>query len=282
MSPVALLSGGAVRPPARGSPTSRGRTGVRETSELYAAPLAEFIQRRDHLAARLRIARRPADAAAVRRLRKPTKLVWAINQLAHQAPGEVGAFLDGAQRVRRAQVRGGEDLDQALAAQRAALQRLTARATKILAAAGTTSDAPLLRRLTTTLLAAGADEQRHPELREGRLGGELPAPGFDALAGVPIRPRPRRHAPEPPRRTAQAPAPRQPADQREAAERQHRNALERAAAERWREAEETERQITETKKRLVGLRARLAEQRRAARARPGPVSGTRNDTPTPR
>ena len=253
-------------------------TGIRELAEVYAAPLAEFIQRRDTLAVRLRVARRPADAATVRRLRKPTKLVWAINQLAHRAPKEVAAFVEGARLVRRAQVRGGEDLDTALAAQRAALQRLTARGTQILAAGGTSPDAAILRRLATTLLAAGADERRHVELREGRLGDELPAPGFDALAGVSIRSRPRRQAPEPPDRAGAAREPREPARERDAAARRRQADLERAAAARRREAEETEREIAEAKKRLAGLRARLAEQRRAGRRRPGRATDGQEDT----
>src|SRR5437899_2866053 len=49
---------------------------------LYAVPLAEFTRRRNELAARLGQAGRREEAAAVRRLRRPSVPVWAINALA--------------------------------------------------------------------------------------------------------------------------------------------------------------------------------------------------------
>ncbi|HXH81411.1 MAG TPA: hypothetical protein VNN07_00615, partial [Candidatus Tectomicrobia bacterium] len=155
-----------------------------EVAELYAGPPSEFVRRRDALAGRLREQGRAEEAAEVRRLRKPTAVVWAINRLAHETPAKIRAFLDATGRVRRAQAGGHGDLDEASAAQRRALRTLVSEAASGLGGAPGPVPAAIIRRIETTLLAAAADTRLHEALREGRLTEELESPGFDALAGV--------------------------------------------------------------------------------------------------
>ena len=54
----------------------------REARELFGVAPKEFVKARDALARRLAGAGRRDDAEAVAGLRRPTEVVWAINQVA--------------------------------------------------------------------------------------------------------------------------------------------------------------------------------------------------------
>ncbi len=56
----------------------------RERDRLAAVPLGEFVRARNALAKQLREAGRPAEAAEVVRLPKPSAPVWVVNQLARR------------------------------------------------------------------------------------------------------------------------------------------------------------------------------------------------------
>ena len=51
-------------------------------AELFAAPLDEFVATRNRIAKELRAEGNETEAADVAALRKPTTVVWGLNQLA--------------------------------------------------------------------------------------------------------------------------------------------------------------------------------------------------------
>jgi hypothetical protein len=79
---------------------------VDEARELFSLPPAEFVRARDALATRLKVEGRSDEAAEVKRLSRPTVVVWALNQLARRQPDELGELLDDTEAVRAAQQRG--------------------------------------------------------------------------------------------------------------------------------------------------------------------------------
>lgn len=151
--------------------------------ELYAAPLTEFTAARNALAARLRQQGRTAEAEAVTRLRKPTAVVWAVNQLARDDPAGLSAFLDAVKRLKAAQLAKPADLPATTQAQRGALQRLVNSAAPRLRRAGSQASPALVRRLSHTLMGAAADPRLADQLRRGRLTDEQQAPGFEVFGG---------------------------------------------------------------------------------------------------
>ena len=53
----------------------------RKLADLHAIPLGDFVKARDALAAELRQTGHAAEAADVKKLRKPTPVVWAVNRV---------------------------------------------------------------------------------------------------------------------------------------------------------------------------------------------------------
>jgi hypothetical protein len=74
-----------------------------ETAEVLRARPDAFVATRDEVVRRLRDAGRDDDAAAVKALRKPTLVVWALNQLSVRAPDRVAALLDAGRELRASQ-----------------------------------------------------------------------------------------------------------------------------------------------------------------------------------
>ncbi|HLQ24168.1 MAG TPA: hypothetical protein VK132_13220, partial [Gemmatimonadales bacterium] len=77
---------------------------IREVDEVFSSRPSEFVRIRDAVAARLRKAGRRPEAAEVTRLRRPSPALWAVNQLAHEHAGELGAFLTAVDQLRIAQL----------------------------------------------------------------------------------------------------------------------------------------------------------------------------------
>jgi hypothetical protein len=155
--------------------------------EVYGAPLDEFTLRRNELAKALRAEGDRAEAAEVAKLAKPTLPAWAVNQLARRERRDVDLLLDAGHRLRRVQGGGGEareQLDEAVRAERSALQRLLPAARRILAERGSEPSAAMLERVSRTLRAASASDEGRELLARGRLTEELAASGFELVAGV--------------------------------------------------------------------------------------------------
>jgi hypothetical protein len=260
------------------------RDADRDIQELYALPLAEFTRARNARAGALKAAGRTDAAEAVRRLRRPTPALWAVNRLAHLEPKRLEAFLQTVDEVRRTQLRDPRAAANALRRQRTDLDALVGRAGALLAGHGGPPAPQTQRRIADTLLGAAVDRGLAETLREGRLTTELSAPGFEVLTGAPTgghlrlvpdrKAEPATETPERVRRAAEKDAAvRERRAQREAAAHAEGERRRRAAEEAAREAEArraaadaAQRELDELTRQASAARERLREAQRAARA----------------
>jgi hypothetical protein len=155
-----------------------------EVAGLYALPLDEFTSARNAFAARLHKAGDTQNAEEVKRLKKPTPPVWAINQVARQAPDAIREFLEAVAHLRATQERRRSDeLDEATRQEREAFGRVMELVRRRLTEAGSRDAPDTMARVTATLRGAAADPSHHGDLRQGTLKEELRAPGFEVFAG---------------------------------------------------------------------------------------------------
>jgi hypothetical protein len=160
----------------------------RSPADLYALPLGDFTAARDALAKQLRDGGDPDGAAAVKQLRKPSVVAWAVNAAAREHPEDIEALLEAGRNLRSAQrrtltVAGTDELRRATEDRRAVLQRLTDAA---LAAIGDRG-APHRDAIEGTLTAASIDDEVGRRLSEGTLDREArPEAGFGAVEGFEV------------------------------------------------------------------------------------------------
>lgn len=161
---------------------------MRSADDLFALPPGDFIAARDALAKRLKDAGDAEAAAAVKKLRKPSVVAWAVNAAARAHPKDVEELLGAGRDLRRAQrktmtVAGGEELRAATESRRAVIQRL---ADAAVAAVGDRGGAHR-DAIELTLTAASVDEEVGARLASGRLEREAaPTAGFGALEGFEV------------------------------------------------------------------------------------------------
>ena len=155
----------------------------RDVDALHETPPAEFVAARGALVKQARAAHQERLAAEIAALRKPSTVVWLVNQLAREHAQDVATLTEAGKRLRQAQGKalrggGGGELREANAAWRAAV----ARALKaIRAAAGRAIDEP---RIVATLLGAATDPDLAQRLTRGRLTEEAAPPGIEAALGA--------------------------------------------------------------------------------------------------
>jgi hypothetical protein len=236
----------------------------RAIRELYARSPGDFTRARDARAAALKAAGDAEAAAAVRKLRRPTHALWAVNRLAHVDDRHLREFLETVDEVRRTQLHDPRTAAEGLRRQRAQLDALVGRASELLAAEGQPATPATQRRISDTLLGAAADRTLARQLAEGRLTAEHGAPGFEVLAGAPrgshLQLVPGRQPDRPPPRTSRT-------DHDQAADRTGRaEARRRAEAERQAEAQrqaEAEREAERRRRAAIEELEREATDRRA-------------------
>ena len=156
-----------------------------ELDHLFGAELEGFVAERTKLVRALKEDGRPAEAARVQELRKPSLPAWAVNRLVRRNREEVdrlvkaGADLEDAQA---ALIRGGDRdaFARAHEAERAERRELRAAAEAIL---GDRASESTLERVDTTLRAAAATTDGRAHLSAGRLANELEPRGFEPFAG---------------------------------------------------------------------------------------------------
>ena len=188
---------------------------VERPADLYAVPPEQFTAARQALVASLRKAGDAAGAAEAAAIKRPTRALWAVNQLARQDGTVVARLIDAAERLKMAQLgrRPGGDMREASEAYQALLKRCEEHARALLQPVGPGLTVAVRNRLTRTLAAAAADPALRPALREGRLPHEVATAGFDVFSGV----RPLTRVPSRPKgtgsaRTAAAGQPAAPSD----------------------------------------------------------------------
>ena len=144
-------------------------------ARLYGLPLERFTPERNALAAELRHEGDREAADAVKRLRKPTAAAWAANKLVRAEPDLVEALLGAGGELRQAHRqatsgRGAEQLRAAADAERAAVERLVARAP---AALGHAPSPALAESIRNTLHAASSDDEARERVASGTLVTEM-------------------------------------------------------------------------------------------------------------
>ena len=245
-----------------------------EADSLRAVFPKDFVQARSALAAKLEKQGKVAEARQVRRLRRPSAVVWALNNAA-TARRMVDELAETVSQLRRAQL-GQGDLPPAMQRYRAALGPILRGAAEKLRDAGVRTSPALERRLHDTLLAAVADRRLRADLVAGRLQEERAAAGFDVLTQGPM-PTASRRAPA---SKASASAVREPskAERRRQlrSEREARKATQQAAREakaldvaarrKERAAEAAEAKVAPMRAALLEAQQRAAQLRSAANA----------------
>jgi hypothetical protein len=239
-----------------------------DSAAVYHGPLEAFVARRTALERTLRSSDAGA-AGAVRKLRKPSVGVWAIDQLAVENPDLVTELLAAgldAREVQRAVADGsgsGEDLLIASARVREAVEAAVRAASHVLDRSGQAMAEETARKIRTTVLAAvsgGAAERE--ALWRGTLDRDLKPTGFGA-ADVPDDDAPELARILAPLRRRTLPRPGNSATggrRQGAGDRVAQLAAERGAAERLKVAERA-RTIATTKRQYA---ERLAADARAA------------------
>jgi hypothetical protein len=155
-------------------------------AQVYAGPLEAFIPRRDALAKELRTAGKREEAAAVKALRKPSRLAWVLNAAVQQDAGAIDALVARVMAVLKSQAQGG-DVRGSLDALRSAVRGFADQAGQAAERQGHSADhADLVHAALAVMGEAAAFEA----LRAGRLV-DVPEPGgLDFLAWLPTPTRP--------------------------------------------------------------------------------------------
>ncbi|MEO3861275.1 hypothetical protein [Acrocarpospora sp. B8E8] len=239
---------------------------------LYALPPAEFTAARDALAKEVKAAGNATLAREIGKLRRPTVVAWAVNQLARQNPPELAELLALGEDLRRAW----QDQDaKTLTALSARRTPLTARVARLIADLAASSGQRLttLTEVEQTLDAAVVDAEAATQVRQATLTTALAYSGF---APAPVTDRPRAARPTGRNKTVDLEAQRErrarelaeaaAAAEREAAESEAIHAdwareLAQAVQERDRRAGKVtalETKLAELEAKLTDARAKLA------------------------
>jgi hypothetical protein len=155
---------------------------------LFELDPADFVAARDDLAKRLRQAGAKEPATAVKGLRRPTVVAWAVNLLARREGGlvedllEAGRALDEAQR-QAISGKGAAAMRTAGSRRRTALTAAVKAAARLLEGEGGSPDAHLPG-IRATLEAASADpDGAGANVLSGRLSAEVAGPSGFGTAG---------------------------------------------------------------------------------------------------
>jgi pyruvate/2-oxoglutarate dehydrogenase complex dihydrolipoamide acyltransferase (E2) component len=226
----------------------------RAIANVYRGSLEEFISRRDALAKELRSAGRRESASAVKALRKPSRLAWALDLAAQDGVGSIDALVAAVASTLEAQAAGG-DVRKAMIDLRAAVRDFAGQAARAAEQAGHRAEPSVL---ANAVLAVLGRPDSFTDLRRGCLTDVPEAGGLDFLTSLPLA---TEQAPRPaqakPREIATAPSPSR-----------ERAALEAAAREAARQAtialdaarersENAQRALRETESKLHEAEERL-------------------------
>jgi hypothetical protein len=152
---------------------------------LYQLALDEFTAARNTLAKSLT----GSDAAAVKKLVKPTVVPWAVNQVYWRARPVYDRVLKSGEKLRAAQIASLEgrkaDVAAASDAHRRAIGDAVREAGRLTAGAKARPDADTLSRTFEALSLRPTPAEPH-----GRFTSELQPAGLEALAGIAVRLKP--------------------------------------------------------------------------------------------
>ena len=147
--------------------------------ELYALTPAEFTAARDERARQARQAGQRDDAAAIKKLARPTTSAWLVNQLSRQAPDQLGRLVEVAEALEEAQrTLAGDRLRELSGQRRLVINDLLPQAADIANRAGQPASAGVLDEVRATLEAALADSAARAAVQSGRLTKPLAYAGL--------------------------------------------------------------------------------------------------------
>ncbi|MBV8526742.1 MAG: hypothetical protein JOZ75_00350 [Candidatus Dormibacteraeota bacterium] len=167
----------------------------RATADVMRSPLDQFVTARTQAVRAFRALGEAEVAARLNALRKPSLVLWALNQAGAVATDDLDALRDEGKALRTAQARvlGGDRsasaaLQRAMQEQRQRLDVLTRRLGMVLGASGHAAPDATMRRITNALRAASiGDDATWRALRDGRLLSEPDAATFPVM-DVPLAP----------------------------------------------------------------------------------------------
>jgi hypothetical protein len=182
-------------------------------AELRQVPPESFVATRDALSRQLRQTGDREAAAEVRRLRRPSPALWALNQLSVVAPDRVTALVRAGESLRattQAALQGEQAALGRLSSEHARLvEELTGRGMEVLATLPAAATSDTRSRLWTMLRVASLDPDLAPALASGSLAAEPVSTGFDGLLGFEVA-APASRAKRAPTTIAASPAPEEP------------------------------------------------------------------------
>jgi hypothetical protein len=160
--------------------------------ELYGLPPAEFTAARDERARVAKAAGGREDAAAIKKLARPTTSAWLVNQLSREAPDGLGRLFEVADALQEAQrTLAGDRLRELSAQRRQVVTELLPVAAAVADRAGQPASPAVLEEVRATLEAAVADNDARDAVRSGRLTRPLAYAGLgevDLAAAVALAP----------------------------------------------------------------------------------------------
>jgi hypothetical protein len=147
--------------------------------ELYALTPAQFTAARDERAREARQAGQRDDAAAIKKLARPTTSAWLVNQLSREAPGQLGRLVEVAEALEEAQrTLAGDRLRELSGQRRHVINDLLPQAADIASRAGQPASAVVMGEVRATLEAALADSAARAAVQAGRLTKPLAYAGL--------------------------------------------------------------------------------------------------------
>jgi hypothetical protein len=147
--------------------------------ELYALTPAEFTAARDERARLARQAGQRDDAAAIKKLARPTTSAWLVNQLSREAPDRLGRLVEVGEALEVAQrTLAGDRLRELSGQRRNVINDLLPQAAEIASRAGQAASAVVMGEVRATLEAALADSAARAAVQSGRLTKPLAYAGL--------------------------------------------------------------------------------------------------------
>jgi hypothetical protein len=165
--------------------------------ELYSLAPAEFTAARDERARQARAAGQRDEAAAIKKLARPTASAWLVNQLARTAPAQLTRLYELGEELQQAQrALAGDRLRELSGPRRQVVNDLLATTSDLAAHADQPASAAVLGEVRATLEAALADGAARAAVRSGRLTKALAYAGLGevdlaAALAAPASPRTR-------------------------------------------------------------------------------------------
>jgi hypothetical protein len=147
--------------------------------ELYGLAPGDFTAARDERARQVRGAGQRDEAAAIKKLARPTASAWLVNQLARAAPPQLIRLYElGAQMQEAQRALAGDRLRELSVERRQVINDLVAAASDLAAQHDQSASDAVLNEVRATLEAALADDGARAAVRSGRLTKALAYAGL--------------------------------------------------------------------------------------------------------